>query len=233
MRQRAGPLTKELRYIRPQLRPGDLPSVRVEKNEIIRDIRDRSFRRTPKDRLELMLALMGWGCSIYTLTFADETLPATFGETRGVWRNYKKGLSRRHGGAFPYVYVIEGLHGDHRWHVHAVLRDADFDEADVLRHWGGGNIEDVQPLLDDVHKTFRQRAGYFIKERRDGLVIPKGVKQWVASPMLYNGLPPPVKKLVRSGSIRSPSPADLWAMTGDQKNNAYGAYRYKTWIKYP
>lgn len=205
--------------------------MRRGKNEIVRGIRDCCFRRTPTDRLELMLALMGWGCSMYTLTFADETLPVSFGQVRARWRAFAKALARVHGGAFRYVYCIEGLHGDHRWHVHAVLRDADFCEGDVLRLWGGGCVEDVQPLLPDRQMTFRDRARYFTKERRDGLVVPRGVKQWVASPMLYRDLPPPEKRQVRSGAIRVPG--NVWTQTGGEKTNAFGAYRYRSWIEYP
>ena len=231
VRQRAGPRTIELRYQRPQTRVSDLPSVRREKNEIIRAINDRCFRRTPKDRLETALALMGWGCSIYTLTFADQFLPDSFEGVRDYWRRYVRGLNRMHGGGFPYVYVIEGLHGDHRWHVHAVLRDADVSEADVLRHWAGGKIEDVQPLLDEEHKTFRQRAHYFTKERRDGLVIPRNVQQWVAARRLYTEAPPLIRKKVRSGTIRSPK--NVWSLETDDKSNSFGAYHYKTWIEFP
>ena len=67
IRQLAGPLVKECRYRRPMLAKGDLPSVRREKNEIQNLIRNSSFRRTPVDRLELMLALM-----------LQYTLPAPF-----------------------------------------------------------------------------------------------------------------------------------------------------------
>lgn len=231
VRQRAGPRTIELRYQRPQLRASDLPSVRRDKNEIIRVVDDRRFRRTPKDRLETALALMGWGCSIYTLTFADQFLPDSFAGVRDYWRRYARGLVRMRGGGFPYVYVIEGLHGAHRWHIHAVLRDADFSEADVLRHWPGGEIEDVQPLLTEENKTFRNRAHYFTKERRDGLVIPRNVKQWVASHSLYAEAPPLVVKKVRTGNIRSPK--NVWDLETDGKTNSFGAYHYKSWIEYP
>lgn len=233
LKQRAGPMTIALKYQRPQLRASDLPSVRKEKNRIIRDIRERPFRRTPKDRLMLMLALMGWNSSIYTLTFSDLTLPESLDGTRSFWRRTVQGLRRMHGEPFRYVYAIEGLHGDHRWHVHAVLRGQDFTEAEVLRCWAGGKIEDVQPLLDEDHKTFYQRADYFTKERRDGLYIPRGTKQWVASPLLYKDLPPTQKTMSKSGSIRSPKREDVWYLENDHKENAFGQYNYKIWIEYP
>jgi len=229
VRQRAGPLTKEVRYRRPQLRLSDLPSVRREKNEIVRGIRDCCFRRTPTDRLELMLGLMGWGSSLYTLTFADEALPETFAQCRAWWRSSSKALNRLHGGAFRYVYAIEGLHGDRRWHVHLALMDEDFDENDVLRCWGGGVVRDVQPMLSEVHRNFWDRAYYLTKERRDGDRIPRSVKTWVAAPMLYRSLPPPEKKLVRSGAIRTPK--EVWDVQNDAKSNAFGSFNYRSWIR--
>lgn len=205
--------------------------MRKAKNKIIRGIETNSFRRTSTGRLELMLALMGWGCSMTTLTFSNQTLPETFPQVREWWRACSKSMRKFYGGAFPYVYAIEGLHGDHRWHVHVITRDEDFSESDFLRHWGGGTIEDVQPLLSEVHRSFFERAYYLTKERRDGVRIPKGVKTWVASPMLYPALPPAERRVVKSGSIRVPK--DVWSDDKDDKKNDYGAYTYRSWIQYP
>ena len=95
VRQRAGPLVKECRYRRPQLRPGDLPGVRREKNEIVWAIKNSCFRRTPADRLELMLALMGRKASTYELTYAPEFLPDDFKGVRRDWRNFLRATRRR------------------------------------------------------------------------------------------------------------------------------------------
>jgi len=78
VRQRAGPLVKECRYQRPTLRKGDLPSVQREKQKILSMTKGALFRRTPEDRLELMLGLFGWGATVYTLTFNDAQLPHSF-----------------------------------------------------------------------------------------------------------------------------------------------------------
>lgn len=229
MRQRAGPLVKEVRYRRPALSRGDLPSVRREKNEIVRCIRDSCFRRTPADRLELMLALMGWEATTYVLTFADETLPADFAGVRAVWARFAKDLRRQHGGAFDYVYVIEGLHGGRRYHIHAVLRDCDFSLEDVRRWWGGGLVLDPEPLMQGPGDRFRRTAEYFTKERRDGARLPAGRRLWVASPTLYAKLEPPVKRRVKSGRIRvGPHTGSPWSR---DVANAFGDFHYRAWIK--
>lgn len=231
MRQRAGPLVKEVRYRRPQLRPGDLPGVRREKNEIVRAIRDSCFRRTPADRLELMLALMGWQATTYVLTFSDEQLPETFDQVRAFWARFCKDLRRQHGGAFDYVYVIEGLHGGRRWHIHCVLRDRDFNEAQVRRWWGGGLVLDPEPLLQSREDHFRRTAEYFTKERRDGEKLPAGRRLWVAAPSLYAQLEPPVRRRVKSGAIRTPRQAVEHGR--GEKSNPFGDFRYRKWITPP
>jgi len=231
VRQRAGPLTKEVRYRRPQLRPGDLPGVRREKNEIVRAIRDSCFRRTPQDRLELMLALMGWEATVYVLTFSDEQLPETFAGVRSFWGRFTRDLRREHGGAFDYVYVIEGLHGGKRWHIHCVLRDRDFSGDDVVRWWAGGLVLDPEPLLQWPGDSFRRTAAYFTKERRDGERLPAGKRLWVASPSLYRQLPAPERRRVKSGDIRAP--AGAVRHIDQRRSNPYGDFRYKTWIAKP
>ena len=62
----------------PHTAEGDLPSVQREKQKILSMTKGALFRRTPEDRLELMLGLFGWGATVYTLTFNDAQLPHSF-----------------------------------------------------------------------------------------------------------------------------------------------------------
>ena len=113
-RQRAGPLVKESRAIRPRLSKDDSPYERAEKNKILRPPRDSSVCRTRVDRLELLLALFGFDGWSYTLTFSDDNLPGSFKEVRDVWRRFLYKLRRwRNGKPCEYVYLVEGKHGDH------------------------------------------------------------------------------------------------------------------------
>ena len=178
-----------------------------------------------------MLALMGWQATTYVLTFSEEQLPETFDQVRGFWARFNKDMRRQHGGAFDYVYVIEGLHGGRRWHIHCVLNDADFSEADVRRWWGGGLVLDPEPLLQSRSDSFRRTAEYFTKERRDGERLPAGKRLWVASPSLYARLEPPVKRRVASGVIRTPRQAVEHGR--GEKSNPFGDFRYRTWITPP
>ena len=225
--QTAGPLVKECRYRRPRLSPADLPSVRREKNEIMALLRNSSFRRTPADRLELMLALFGYTGRVYCLTFDDEHLPPDFKSVRRVWRNFLNSMRRHRKKEFDYVYVIEGKHGDHRYHIHLVLRDEDFTLREVRYLWPGGYVEDT-PLLLSLWDNYRRTAEYFVKERTDGIVLPIGARTWVASRSLYAKLPKPRKEIVRTGNI--PIPCGCKKIDGKSAYNIFGEYEYAVFM---
>ena len=53
VRQRAGPLVKECRALRPRLSRDDSPYERAEKNKILRPPRDSSLRLIQVNRLKL------------------------------------------------------------------------------------------------------------------------------------------------------------------------------------
>lgn len=104
--------------------------------------------RTSVDKLELRLALFGYDGVFYTLTFASEHLPADLDGVQAVWDAFLKRLARwnrrmgRGGSPDFYVYRIEGLHGDHRYHIHAFLRDSDFPPTVVRYLWDWGEVDD-------------------------------------------------------------------------------------------
>ena len=228
VRQRAGPLIKECRALRPRLCAADSPFERTEKNKILRPPRDSSVCRTRMDRLELRLALFGHGGSFYTLTFDDGHIPETFHGVELVWRAFLRQLRQWLERSFDYVYVIEGKHGDHRYHLHLVLRDADFSPVEVQHLWGRGWVDD-EPLLRGPGDSFRRTAKYMLKEATDGVVIPtnKRVCRWSQS--LNQALPEPERFEARTGNIRLP--ADAMSRGQYQTANQFGAYRYAWHIK--
>lgn len=226
VRQRAGPLTKECRAIRPRLSREDSRTDRREKNEIIRSPHS-AVCRTQADRLELRLALFGFEGSHHTLTYDPEHLPRDFRGVRASLRAFM-GRARRwnDGELFDWIYCIEGLHGDHRYHIHMVLRDSDFPPAVVRHLWTGGEAWDEPVLL----KTggYRRLAEYFNKERTDGIVIPIGRHPWSCSRSLSRQLPLPERWRDSSGAIEIPDQV-CWARRG-QLENAWGAYNYASYI---
>ena len=229
VRQRAGPLVKECRSIRPRLSAGDTLYERTEKNKILRPPRDSSVCRTRVDRLELRLALFGHEGSSYTLTFDREHEPERFQDARRAWRSFLYRLKKWRQRPFDYVYLIEGKHGDHRYHIHLVLRDSDFSPAEVRHLWRyGENVED-QPLLRYPRDSYRRTAKYFNKEATDGITIPISARTWVCSRSLLRQLPPAECWRDTTGEI--PIPKDARSHGIYNTANEFGQYRYAWYIE--
>lgn len=230
-RQRAGPLVKESRAIRPRLSQFDSPYERVEKNKILRPPRDSSVCRSRVDRLELLLALFGYDGWNYTLTFNDENLPEKFADVRKRWRSFLRRLHLHHGGPFDYVYLIEGRHGDHRYHLHLTVRYSDFPPIVVEDLWRFGYVEG-KPLLctgRNPYDTYRRTAKYYCKEQSDGITIPIDARTWVASRHLRAQLPAPEYFLTDNCAIVIP--ADCRVHGRNEVDNAFGHYSYAWYIE--
>jgi hypothetical protein len=179
------------------------------------------------DRLELRLALFGYEGSHYTCTFDSESLPKDFAGVRKSFRAFKARADRwRKGQPYDYIYCIEGLHGDHRYHIHAVLRDSDFSPAEVRYLWRYGGVDD-EPVLRK-EGGYRRLAEYFNKERTDGFWIPIGRHPWSCSRSLNRAIPPPERWMDASGVIEIPDNA-IWARRGNTVND-FGAYYYGDYI---
>lgn len=228
VRQRAGALVKECRSIRPRLSADDSPWEKAEKNKILRPPRDSSVCRTRVDRLELRLALFGYEGSVYTLTFDREHEPERFQDVRRAWRSFLYRLKKWRGRPFDYVYLIEGRHGDHRFHIHLVLRDSDFSPAEVRCLWKFGQDVDDQPLLRYPHDSYRRTARYFNKEATDGIAIPISARTWVCSRSLVKQLPPLECWWDSSGEIPIPKAARSRGVY--HTGNEFGQYRYAWYI---
>lgn len=228
-RQRAGPLVKECRSIRPRLCRHDSPYERQQKNQILLPKGDSSVCRSRVDRLELRLALFGFEGSFYTLTFDDEHLPARFQDVRKVWRSFLRKLDLWNPNwSRDYIYLIEGRHGDRRYHIHLVVRDSDFSPTEIRHLWGRGWVDD-EPVLRGRQDSYRRLAKYMNKEATDGIKIPIGARVWVCSKNLLQQLPEPEIFRAKSGVIRIPK--DARAKGTYQTQNEFGAYRYGWYIK--
>lgn len=225
-RQRAGPLVKECRSLRPRLNREDSLQERKEKQEIIKSPHS-AVCRTQVDRLELRLALFGYEGDHYTLTFDNEHLPKNFPGVRARLRAFLGRAKRwKKDNPFDYIYCIEGKHGDHRYHIHMVLRNSDFSPAEIRFLWKYGSVDDEPVLM----KTggFRRLAEYFNKERSDGFVIPVGRHPWSCSRVLNQKLLPPERWKDDSGCIEIPDEV-IWSTRGSREND-FGAYYFGSYI---
>lgn len=228
VRQRAGPLVKECRSLRPRLCRSDTPFDRAQKNKILKPRGESSVCRSRTDRVELRIALFAHEGSFYTLTFDDANLPESFGGVEKCWRRLYYRLQKWRDRPFDYLYCIEGRHGDHRYHIHLVLRDSDFSPAEIRYLWGLGWVDD-EPVLRGPNDSYRRLAQYLTKEATDGVVIPinKRIVRWSQS--LNQALPPPERFQSSSGVVRIPKNA--YSRGGFQTSNQFGEYRYGWYIK--
>lgn len=241
VRQRAGPLVKECRALRPRLCQDDDPWERRDKQAIIKSPHS-AVCRSQADRLELRLALFGYDGMHYTLTFDPEHLPRDFRGVRKAWRAFYERSKRWHGRPFDWVYAIEGLHGDHRYHIHCVLRYSDFSPAEVQALWRYGMVEDEPVLRMRIRKDpetgqairmcdggFRRLAEYFNKERTDGIWIPVGRHPWSCSRTLTAQLPEPERW--KDSECRIEIPDGIVWSARNSVENSFGAYYFGSFIE--
>ena len=234
VRQRAGPLVKECRAIRPRLSRYDDPFERREKNKILRPPRDSAVCRTATDRMELLLACFGFDGWSYVLEWPDETRPQTFPELRKRFARFVKYLRQhRDGAAFDYLYRFECAHGKGNYHVHLTVSYNDFPPVIMemlCKEFGDGiTMEWQNPLLIHPHDSYRRTAVYLTKERQDGERVPVSAHPWGCSKSLRQKLPPPERFTSDSGLIEFPEhPRACGRSTVD---NAFGHYHYGWYIK--
>lgn len=223
VKQRAGPFVKALvtdnyAYLR-RYGPG-----------AVRNRCGPALSRTSVDKLELRLALFGYDGIFYTLTFDDEHLPKNVAGAQRVWDAFMKRMKRwlRRPVDF-YVYRIEGLHGDHRLHIHAFLRDTDFPPAVVQYLWRWGNAYDTPYDRKRVlsEPGYRGLAIYFTKETPE-----VGRHPWGCSRALSRLLPQPEVTKSRSGMIRPPTGATLLPTQGRDRPllGDWGLYSYTRYL---
>ena len=229
VRQVAGPLVKECRALRPRLSADDSLYDRRLKNQILHPPRDSAVCHGPVDRLELRIALFGYTGTFYSLTFDDDHLPVRWQEGKRLWRNYISRLRYSVGGTpLDCISCLEGQHGDHRYHFHAVFNDEQIPLTEVRRLWRYGvEIED-EPVLLPPRDSFRRLGIYLNKERRDGHIIPIDTKPWVCSRSLLQKLPPPERWMDTSGHIEIPD--NVYNSGRNHIENEFGCYEYAWYI---
>lgn len=215
-RQSAGPLVKELRRTGIRYSPDDTKEDRRLKTQA-KKLQRCALNRDAADRLELRLALFGWTGVHYTLTYDDEHLPHNFADVRKTIRAlltlaYRWRTARGITDPLDYVYAIEGLHGERRYHVHFVCDYYDISPAEMRPGedqwrglWRNGIVYD-KPVIHD-NSGYRSLAEYLNKERPDGYIIPIGRHPWSCSRSLSAKVPAPERWTETNGGIVIPQNA--------------------------
>lgn len=194
-----------------------------------RSLTSPALSGTSLDRLELRLALFGYDGIFYTLTFAPEYLPKDLDGAKKVWGAFLKRVNRWRKGV-PldyYVYRVEGLHGDHRLHIHAFLRGADVPPEVVRSLWTWGFV-DGEPFDQErvrAEEGYRCLAKYFTKERPE-----VGRHPWGDARKLKSYIPPPSIRESQTGRISIPRDAILLPIPDDLKKSKWGYYQYARYL---
>lgn len=128
-------------YIRVAATAYALPSDRRElKSDIKREkkaaMRWLYFKTTMRDRLDDLIYMNFTGDDWATvLTCNDEWAQRSYEELIYEWKLFLKRLRyrRQKAGRPPvkYIYVVEGIHGDRRHHIHLLLGRTDDEAADI------------------------------------------------------------------------------------------------------
>ena len=116
-----------------------------------------------------------------TLTYDDEHLPPNYEAARkNAPAYFRKVREARRVRALPfgYVYVVEGMHGDHRIHHHFVIQRADGDEMLLRCFWQKGSV-DTRTIED--FGGYRKVARYLTKEPRKTGKLRVGQRMWTPS----------------------------------------------------
>lgn len=219
VRQRAGPFVKAF----------STDNYRFLRLCHIRDPTTPALSGTSVDRLELRLALFEYDGVFYTLTFAPEYLPRDWADAMKVWRRFLQRVKRwrKDDPLDYYVYRIEGLHGDHRLHIHAFFRGVDMPSEVVKSLWTWGFV-DGEPFDEERVRAeggYRRLAKYFTKERPE-----VGRHPWGASQKLKSYIPPPSIRESQTGRIPVPRNAVLLQIQDDLKKTKWGYYQYVRYL---
>lgn len=222
---RAGRLVYAVCYT--QARPSDAPRIRQVKAKCSSEARKRINFRVAWQKLELLLAANYTGADIVlTLTYDNIHLPVDKRAAVKLVTKFLRQLRRRRraqGQELKYIYVTEGLHGEHRLHHHLVINSADEDASELLALWRRGSVE-----IDYVDpERYSELARYLTKEPRE-YGNSNGARSWTPSQNLNK---PDSSTALVDDSYNLLIPAGAHAIESAclKQENGFGSYAY---IKY-
>lgn len=209
--------------------PSDGDEARAAKAKCSSAARQKMNMKKAWQKLELELAAnFAPRDLVITLTYDDAHLPAdrdgATANIKRLWVQLRK--SRRlQGQPLHYVYVTEGVHGDKRWHHHAVIDStgADLETLQSLWPYGHVHIESVDAY------GYEALAKYLTKEPREH-GSPNGLRSWTPSRNLK-------KPETESGWVPEDvtlcAPPGAIVLDSDSMVNQWGEYKYLKYLLPP
>lgn len=160
-----------------------------------------------------------------TLTYDDDHLPKNYEDARKNAPLFFRALRearKANGFETPYVYVMEGMHGDHRVHHHCVLKHAPGDFTLIRQCWPRGSC-DIRTIAD--FGGHQKLAQYLSKEPRKTGKLRVGQRMWTPSKGLIR--PERIDYDLNPGEHYIPPANAIPAAGGrmpERIDNAYGSY---------
>ena len=138
-------------------------------------------------------------------------------------KRVRKDRSAKEMDSLRYIYVIEGLHGDHRPHIHALLKADDMDGdswAIICKQWFYGTVSEFK-IADWEH---RNHIGHYLsKEPREKGRIHVGQRSFDCSRNLRR--PRRISySMPESNCFKIPDGYEI--IVSDTKNNPFGSFEY-------
>ena len=147
------------------------------------DLRDKMNARTAQAKFRRLIACnFSPGDYVVTLTYSDDALPSTPERARDKFlRPFFARLRSKHriltGSPLKYMYVTEGLHGDHRLHHHLIVPDIHGIKDLVRECWHCGHV-DFERISSRGYESW---ASYLTKEPRKTGRRHVGDRMWTPS----------------------------------------------------
>ena len=205
------------------LSPAKTRSAKIYESSLVREMLNI---KTAALRLEFLLyANFSPDDLFVTLTYDDGHLPPNYEAARKNAPAFFRLLREDRKAAgydTPYVYVMEGLHGDHRVHHHCVLKRKPGDFDRVRRCWANGSV-DIRTI--EEFGGIQKLAQYLSKEPRKTGKLRVGQRMWTPSKGLIR--PERIDYELDSGEHYSPPTNAVPAAGGrmpERIDNAYGSY---------
>ncbi len=218
---RAGDLVSEVIYTAPQ--PRDNARTRAEKSKITSEAQKRLNIKTAKRKMEMRIAAnFDAGDLFVTLTFDGLHLPArreaALAHMRAFLRLLRAARKTR-GEDLRYIYVLEGQHGEARYHFHVFINSTGpHDVEDIKSLWSCGDDVDIKYIERDGYLAL---AEYVTKEQK-----PVGARSWVCS---LNLKQPVIESSFVPDSAAPVVPPEAHIIEREERINEWGGFQY---VKY-
>ena len=220
---RAGDLVSEVIYTAPQ--PRDSARTRAEKSKITSEAQRKLNMKTAKRKMEMRIAAnFGAGDLFVTLTFDDLHLPARREAALACVRYFLRLLRetrKARGDDLRYIYVLEGQHGEARYHFHIFINSTGAqDREDIESLWSYGEVGKIKYIERDGYIAL---AEYVTKERK-----PVGARSWVCS---LNLKQPVIESSFVPDGDAVAVPPDAHVIEREERLNEWGSFQYvKYWL---